>query len=173
MEKINLYPFTSYVDQQDTNTHDGELDFIERLSEAIYKLLLDPTNIGSEFSAKKNNAPLSWNRMIFNDENFYNVLITYDDSNCCRLANVNSLPKVTPEQLNQDFVDYFSGLLKLKGIKNIDLDSDSTRINPGFDKSSLVTTAQIALKVNLPKSASVSDKHVNTTLANQDKDTDK
>lgn len=165
MEKINLYPLTSYTDQQNTSTHDGELKFIERLSEMVYELLLDPSNIGDEFSANKNNAPLSWNRMLFDDENFYNVLITYDDSNCRRLVSGNNLPKVTPEQLNQDFIDYFSGLLKLKGIKNIELDSDSTRINPGFDKSSLVTTAQIALKVALPVDTGTNTEH--------DKDADK
>lgn len=165
MEKINLYPLTSYTDKQNTSTHDGELKFIERLSEMVYGLLLNPSNLGDEFSANKHNAPLSWNRMLFDDENFYNILITYDDSNCCRLVNGKNLPKVTPEQLNQDFIDYFSGLLKLKGIKNIELDSDSTRINPGFDKSSLVTTAQIALKVNLPV-----DTEINT---DQDKDADK
>lgn len=150
MEKINLYPFITDYQSQEVNFHDGELAFIEELATYVFDLLIDPT--ATKRSTKdREKTVLTWHRMMFDDTDFYNILITYDDTDSLRLADVGNLPKITPEKLTEDFVEYFDGLLKLKGIQNIEVDHDSTNINPGFDNSEMITKAQIALRVNLPQ----------------------
>lgn len=181
----NCYPFMTYkgikTPQFEDLHYSVENNFIENLADEIYHVLIkDNLYKGKQIDAHgPKTETIRWRRMLFDDENYYNVFIGYDDTDLplsFRLVDSSyNLPNITPEKLALDFVNYLNGLLKLRGIQNITIDPDSTVIQPGFDNSDFITKAQIAVKVSLPenKTESTKDTSADSIPDNQDKDADK
>lgn len=122
---------SSELEQQKT------IDFvIDRLENSIFQDMVNTT----------------WNRMIFDDENYFNVSVTYDDTNedfKFRLTNLASDPnlRISPEEFQSKFVKKVQADLD----DRITIDPDSSMINIGFNNSDGITKAQLALRVELSK----------------------
>lgn len=113
------------------------IDFvIDRLENSIFQDMVNTT----------------WNRMVFDDENYFNVAVTYDDTNedfKFRVTNLSSDPnlRISPEEFQSKFIKKVQADLD----DQITIDPDSSMINIGFNNSDGITKAQLALRIDLSK----------------------